>query len=74
MIPTAGCSTMARPKGRPKTSDRDDATVRLDRTLVGRAKLLANYRGVSVAELLSELVRAPLDKAYALMVRELESK
>jgi hypothetical protein len=65
---------MAKRMGRPKTSERVDGTVRLDRTLIGRAKLVANYQGVSVAELLSELVRGPLDKVYGQMLRGLESK
>jgi hypothetical protein len=63
---------MAKAKGRPKVSDRDDGTVRLDRTLIGRAKMVANYRGVPVAQVLSEIVKGPLDKAYAQMLREME--
>jgi hypothetical protein len=59
-------------KGRPKRSDRDDVAVKMDRTIVGRAKYVANYRGISVAELLSDLVRGPLDKAYGQMMREIE--
>ncbi len=70
----AGCVTMAKAKGRPKTSERDDGTVRLDRTLIGRVKMVANYQGVPVAEMLSELVRGPLDKAYGQMLRGLEEK
>jgi hypothetical protein len=54
--------------------ERDDVTVKLDRTLVGKAKLVATHRGVPVAELLSELARAPLDRAYAQMLRDLEGK
>jgi hypothetical protein len=65
---------MAKAKGRPKRSERDDVTVKLDRTLVGKAKLVATHQGVPVAELLSDLARGPLDKAYAQMLRELEGK
>jgi hypothetical protein len=65
---------MAKAKGRPKTSDRDEATTRLDRTLIGKAKLIATHQGISVGELLSELVRGPLDRAYAQMLRDLEPK
>jgi hypothetical protein len=65
--------TMAKPKGRPKTSERDDVTVKLDRALVGKAKLIATHRGVPVAELLSDLAKGPVDKAYAVMLRELEA-
>ena len=63
-----------KPKGRPKRSERNDVTVKLDRTLVGKAKLIATHRGIPVAELLSELLRVPVDRAYAQMLRELEGK
>ncbi len=62
---------MANPRGRPK-SERDDVTVKIDRSLVGMAKLIATRRGVTVAELLSEMLKSPLDRAYAQMLRELE--
>jgi hypothetical protein len=64
----------AKPKGRPKRSERDDVTVKIDRALVGKAKLIATHQGVPVAELLSDLVKGPLDKTYAMMLRELEAK
>jgi hypothetical protein len=46
----------------------------VDRTLVGKAKLIATHRGISVAELFSDMLRVPIDKAYALMLRELEGQ
>ena len=64
----------AKQRGRPRTSERDDTTVRIDRTVVGKAKLVAAHRGVSVAELLTEMVRQPLDVAFAQMVREINPK
>ncbi len=63
---------MVKPKGRPRKSVRDDTTAKLDRAILAKAKLVAADRGISVAELLSELVRIPLDKAYAVMLRKLE--
>ena|GEM_PF-3813960 len=65
--------TMARPKGRPKKSERDDITARIDRTIVGKAKLVATWLGLEggVAELLSDLVREPVDRAYGKMLRDL---
>ena len=63
---------MGKQRGRPKKSERDDVAVKIDRVIVGKAKLVATHRGVPVAELLSELVRGPLDKAYAQMLRDLE--
>lgn len=46
--------------------------VKVDRAVVGKAKMVATHRGVSVAELLSEAARPTIDKAYAAMLRELE--
>jgi ribosomal protein S19E (S16A) len=68
----SGTVATKRPKGRPKRSERDDGTTKIDRTILSRLKAVASYRGVPVAELLSELVRAPLDKAYAQVLRDLE--
>jgi hypothetical protein len=65
---------MARPKGRPKRSDRDDATTKMDRILLGKAHLIAKQRGVTVAELLSEMLRGPIEKAYAQLVRSLDQE
>jgi hypothetical protein len=65
--------TMAKRRGRPKESERDDVTVKLDRKLVGKSKLVATHRGVSVAELLSGLLEGPVDRAYAQMLRDLEA-
>lgn len=63
---------MTRAKGRPKRSDRDDITVKVDRTTIGKAKLVATHRGIPVAELLTELLRKPIDQAYVAMLRDLE--
>ncbi len=63
---------MAKAKGRPKRSERDDVTVKVDRALVSMAKLIATRRGVSVAEVISELLKEPMERAYARMLRELE--
>lgn len=59
-------------KGRPKTSTRDDVTTKLDRKLVAKAHVIARERDTSVAELLSEMLRAPIDRAYAQVVRSLD--
>lgn len=67
-----GSSTVAKSKGRPKSSERDDVTVRLDRIVARRIKAVADYRGVTTAELLTELVRKPADVAFAAMVAEIQ--
>jgi hypothetical protein len=65
---------MARPKGRPKSSIRNDMTVKVDRAIGGKLKLVATHRGISLAELISDLLRSPTDRVYAQMLRELEAK
>jgi hypothetical protein len=70
---TAEQTTMARRKGRPRTN-RDDVTTKIDRLLIGKAHLLARQKGITVAELLSEMVRGPIEKAYAALVRSLDQK
>jgi hypothetical protein len=64
---------MAKQRGRPK-GNRDDGVVRLDRQLISMAKVLAGHRGVSLPALLSELIRGPLEQAYAQLVREVSRK
>ncbi len=64
---------MARPKGRPK-SVRDEVPVRLDRSLAAQAKLIAAHRGITIGELMAELLSAPIGKAYLQMVRDLEKR
>jgi hypothetical protein len=62
---------MAKKKtGRPK-GGRDDVTVKIDRKLATMAKVIAGRRGISSAELLSEVLQTPLDRLYAQLVREL---
>lgn len=50
--------------GRPKT-DRDDVTVKMDRTVVARARYVADIRGMTLAEFLTEGVRPFVDREFA---------
>jgi len=62
--------TMAKRKaGRPKTSDRDDVAVKIDRALVGMAKMVATAKGVTLAEYISAAARGAIEKDFA---REME--
>jgi hypothetical protein len=70
----SGVVKVAKPKGRPKRSERDDTTVKLSRALVLKAKIVATQRGISVAELLSELLQGPLDRAYDQALKDLGGK
>ena len=63
-------TAMAAPKG--KRSDRDDVSVKIDRAVVSKARLIAAHQGITVAELLTTITRSPIDKAYMQMLRELE--
>lgn len=56
--------------GRPKT-DRDDVAVKIDRTVVDKAKLVASRKGVSLAEYVTELIRGPVEKGFSQAVREM---
>ena len=52
-------TTMAKKKmGRPKTSERQDVSIKFDKILAARARQIALSRGVSMAEYLSELAAA----------------
>lgn len=68
------CGVMAKHRGRPKRSERDDVTVKVDRAVVGMAKAVATSRGIPLAELLSELLEGPVGRAYATMLRDLEKR
>jgi hypothetical protein len=64
---------MAKKKGRPKTSSRTDGTVKMDVILIDKAKILAVARRVSLAELVSELIRGPLEREFAKEMKRLSS-
>jgi hypothetical protein len=60
--------------GRPKRSERDDVTVKIDRGIVSRAKMVASARNVPLAEYLSELIRSPVARDFAKEMRRIESE
>lgn len=49
--------------GRPKT-DRDDMSVKMDRAIVARARFVAELRGITLAEYLTEAVRPIVEKDF----------
>ncbi len=57
--------------GRPK-GDRNDVSVRVDRRVVGMARVVATHRGVTLAELLSDTLLEPVEKAYLELVAQAE--
>lgn len=65
---------MARKKGRPKTGERKESTARMDATILAKVKMIAIHRGLTVSDLLSELLASPVDRAYAQVLRELDER
>lgn len=63
---------MAKPKGRPKSSDRDDVTVKLDRGIASKAKMVAAARSLTLTKYLSDITRAIVDKDFAKEMRQVE--
>jgi hypothetical protein len=61
-----------RQTGRPRSSERRDVSIKFDKTLAGKARLIAQGRGMPMAEYLSELSRPSIDRDYAKLMRELE--
>jgi hypothetical protein len=64
---------MAKKKmGRPKTSERQDVSIKFDKTLAGKARLIAQGRGITMTSYLSDMTRATIDRDYAKLMRDLE--
>jgi hypothetical protein len=61
-------------KGRPKGRARVDQAVKVDRAIVTQAKAIADFYGLTVAEVISETVRDPMGKYYVRMLREAEGQ
>lgn len=68
-----GAEMAKRKVGRPATN-RDDVTTKIDRTVYIRALTIARDRKIPVAELLTEFLREPIDKAYLEFVKRIEPK
>src|SRR4051794_9251864 len=65
---------MAKKKmGRPK-SERQDVSIKFDKVLAGKARLISQGRGVSMAEYLTEMTKPLIDRDYARLMRELEER
>jgi hypothetical protein len=66
---------MAEPKraGRPK-GERDGIPVKLDRRLVDQARVVAAYRRTTLVNMLSEMLKAPVERAHQQMLKELNQK
>jgi hypothetical protein len=69
---TVGVAMAKKPLGRPKSSDRQDVSIKFDKTLAGLARMIALGRGISMAEYLSEMARPNIERDYAKLLREFE--
>jgi hypothetical protein len=58
----------------PKKAKRDDVAAKVDRTIIHKAKFVAERKGVTLAELLSELLKNPVEREFLKAVREAESE
>lgn len=72
MIGVSEQTRMSRPRGRPKTSDRNDRTARIDATVLGWAEMVAKAKGISVAEYLSETLRGPVAKDFGRIMEQMK--
>ena len=60
--------------GRPKSPDRKEKSVRIDGQLLGQAQMVAKRRGISLAEYLGGLLRAPVDRDFLKEMKALEAE
>ena len=65
---------MAKARGRPKTSTRNDRVARVDAVVLGWAEMVARARGISVAEYLSETLRGPVARDFARVMEEMKGR
>jgi hypothetical protein len=65
--------TMAK-AGRPKRSERDDVTVKLDRGIVSKAKMIASAKKVPLAEYLLDLLSGPVARDFAKEMRRIAAE
>jgi hypothetical protein len=70
----AGVMMAKKKMGRPKTSERNDVSIKFDKVLAGKARLIAQGRGVTMAAYLSEMTQSIIDRDYAKLMRELEGE
>lgn len=68
---TAECLDVAKSKGRPPTGRRD-VTVKVDASVISKAKMVASARNIPLAEFVSELLRGPVDREFAKEMKKVQ--
>ena len=63
--------TGTEPMPRTRKPARDDKAVKISRDLAVKAKVIAETRGVSVAEYLSDLLRPPVERDFPRAMKQL---
>jgi hypothetical protein len=58
--------------GRPKSADRKEGSVRIDRAVLGKIQWLAKDQGVPVSEYLTDLVRGPVEREFGRRAKKLQ--
>lgn len=70
---TLATVAMTAPSEKPKKK-RNDQAVKIERSLAKIANIIAQNREISAAELLSELLRAPLEKEWLKELKKLNQQ
>lgn len=65
-MPESQAATMSKQK-------RDDKAVKIDRRLATKAKVIADTRGISAAEYLSELLRPLIERDWPRAMKKLDT-
>jgi hypothetical protein len=56
------------------TKKRQDKAVKIERILATKAKMIAESRGISVAEYLSDLLRAPIERDWPKAIKAIDAQ
>jgi hypothetical protein len=56
--------------GRPAKSERDDVAVKLDRAIVAKCRYVAEVRGITLAEYLTEALKPVAERDFAKVTKE----
>jgi len=67
-------ASMTAKRGRPKKLTGEGSQVRIAPDLASKARLIVGDRGIELADYLSELLRKPITRDYASMIKKLEQK
>lgn len=63
-----GETTVKRPMGRPRMN-REEVSVRYERGLAGKVRLIAQSKRITMSEYLSDVTRSAVDRDYAKLVK-----